>query len=264
VQIPKSMRRTIYIGGAAATFVCLSLILSVVDFGAVISGEDVDPISTVLANAFGSVGSKIVLGVVLISFVSCALSLQAAASRLIYSYGRDDMIVGAALWKRFDHRRHVPPFALLVAAVIPAVLIVGSIVSTDALTKLISFGSVGIYIAFQMVVLAALRARAKGWTPTGKYRLDRWAWPVNVGALVYGVAAIVNICWPRTPDAPWYDNYIVLVMSFIVIASGVLYMALACSHNNGSAPYGDAIAPPAAAASRPASTPELAGELDVH
>ena len=44
VQIPKAMRRTIYIGGAAATFVCLSLILSVVDFGAVIRGEDTDPI----------------------------------------------------------------------------------------------------------------------------------------------------------------------------------------------------------------------------
>ena len=206
VQIPKAMRRTIYIGGAAATFVCLSLVLSVVDFGAVIRGEDTDPISTSLASAFGDVGSKIVLGVVLISFVSCALSLQAAASRLIYSYGRDGMIFGSKLWARFDKKRHVPPYALLAAVVIPAVLIVGSIYSTDALTKLISFGAVGIYIAFQMVVLAALRARIKGWVPTGKYQLGRWAMPVNVGALVYGVAAIINICWPRTPHLPWYDN----------------------------------------------------------
>jgi len=267
VQIPKSMRRTIYIGGAAATFVCLSLILSVVDFGAIISGEDIDPISTILATAFGSVGSKIVLCVVLISFASCALSLQAAASRLIYSYGRDDMIIGSRLWARFDHKRAVPPFALLVAAVIPAALVVGSIVSTDALIKLISFGSVGIYIAFQMVVVAALRARAKGWIPSGKYRLQRWAMPVNIGALIYGVAAIVNICWPRTPDAPWYDNYTVLLMSVIVIALGLLYMALARSHNNGSAPYGDAItgrgSVESVAATAP-STPLLAGELDVH
>lgn len=264
VQIPKSMRRTIYIGGAAATFVCLSLILSVVDFGAVISGADADPISTILANAFGTVGSKVVLSVVLISFVSCALSLQAAASRLIYSYGRDGMIVGASLWSRFDHKRHVPPYALLAAVVIPAALIIGSIVSTDALTKLISFGSVGIYIAFQMVVLAALRARIKGWTATGKYRLQQWAWPVNIGALIYGVAAIVNISWPRTPEAPWYDNYIVAVMSLIVIGLGLLYMALARSHNDGTAPYGDAIPTTVPTAARPVATPQLAGELDVH
>ncbi|QFS90470.1 Putrescine importer PuuP [Mycobacterium sp. THAF192] len=244
VQIPKSMRRTIYIGGAAATFVCLSLILSVVDFGAVIRGEDVDPVSTILASAFGPVGSKIVLVIVIISFVSCALSLQAAASRLIYSYGRDDMIVGSRLWARFDHHRHVPPFALLIAAVIPAILVAGSIVSTDALTKLISFGAVGIYIAFQMVVFAALRARIKGWVPSGKYQLGHWAMAVNVGALVYGVAAIVNVCWPRTPDAPWYDNYLVLLLSAAVIGLGLVYMVTARSHNNGSATFGDAIPNP--------------------
>ncbi|WP_396902237.1 APC family permease [Mycolicibacterium sp.] len=241
VQIPKSMRRTIYIGGAAATFVCLSLVLSVVDIGAVIRGEDVDPISTVLATAFGPVGSKIVLCIVLISFVSCALSLQAAASRLLYSYGRDGMIVGSKLWARFDKKRHVPPYALLAAAVVPAALIIGSIVSADALTKLISFGSVGIYIAFQMVVFAALRARIKGWNPSGKYRLGRWGMLVNVGALVYGVAAIINICWPRTPEAPWYDNYIVLLMSGIVIGLGLLYMAIVRSHSNGTTPHADAI-----------------------
>lgn len=241
IQIPKSMRRTIYIGGAAATFVCLSLILAVVDFGAVIRGEDTDPIATLLTTAFGTVGSKLVLCVVLISFVSCALSLQAAASRLIYAYGRDDMIIGSTLWSRFDNKRHVPPYALLAAVVIPAALIVGSLVSADALTKLISFGSVGIYIAFQMVVFAAVRARIKGWVPSGKYQLGRWAMVVNVTALIYGVAAIINICWPRTPDVPWYDNYIVLLMSGIVIGLGLLYMATAGSHTNGDAPHNDAI-----------------------
>ncbi len=95
VLIPKSMRRTIYVGGAAATFVCFSLILSVSNFGAVISGKDRDPIDTVLTRAFGDTMSRIVLCVVLISFVSCALSLQAAASRLFYSYGRDGMIAGS-------------------------------------------------------------------------------------------------------------------------------------------------------------------------
>ena len=35
--IPKAMRRTIYIGGAAATFVCLALVLAVTDIAAVIA-----------------------------------------------------------------------------------------------------------------------------------------------------------------------------------------------------------------------------------
>ena len=55
--IPKAMRRTIYVGGAAATFICLALVLAVTDIPAVIAGEDTDPVSTVLNDAFGTVGA---------------------------------------------------------------------------------------------------------------------------------------------------------------------------------------------------------------
>jgi amino acid transporter len=103
-----------------------------------------------------------VLCTVLISFVSCPLSLQAAASRLIYSYGRDGMVVGSRRWARFHHKRHVPRYALLAAVVVPATLITGSIASTAALTKLVSFGSVGVCIALQMVVLGRSARPAEG------------------------------------------------------------------------------------------------------
>ena len=90
--IPKAMRRTIYVGGAAALLITAALILAQPDFAAIISGENADPVGTVLSDVFGSVGSKIITVIVLISFVSCVLSLQAAASRLIYSYARDRMV----------------------------------------------------------------------------------------------------------------------------------------------------------------------------
>ncbi|EKN65619.1 amino acid permease-associated protein [Neobacillus bataviensis LMG 21833] len=239
--IPKAMRRTIYIGGAAAVFVTLALVLSVADIPAVIASKDVTPVDTILTNAFGTVGAKVVLGIVLISFLSCAISLQAAASRLAYSYGRDDMIIGSQLLKKFSSARHIPPYALLLAAIIPAIIVLGSKVSEDALTKIISFASLGIYIGFQMVVLAALRARLKGWNPSGKYHLGKWGLPVNIGALIYGIVAMINMCWPRTPDAPWYDNYIVLVSGVVVVGIGLLYMMIHHSYGHSNMPYNDAI-----------------------
>ncbi|MBO0959877.1 amino acid permease [Neobacillus sp. MM2021_6] len=239
--IPKAMRRTIYIGGAAAVFVTLALVLSIADIPAVVAGKDMTPVDTILTNAFGTVGAKVVLGIVLISFLSCAISLQAAASRLAYSYGRDDMIVGSRLLKKFSSARHIPPYALLLAAIIPAIIVLGSKVSEDALTKIISFASLGIYIGFQMVVLAALRARLKGWNPSGKYHLGKWGLPVNIGALIYGIVAMINMCWPRTPDAPWYDNYIVLVSGVVVVGIGVLYMMIHRSYGHSNMPYNDAI-----------------------
>jgi amino acid transporter len=232
---------TIYIGGAAAIFVCLSLLLAVKDYAAVISGEDPDPVSTILNDAFGVVGTKVVLAVVMISFLSCALSLMAAASRLMYAYARDEMIAFSHLLRHFQATRHVPPYAMAVAAAVPAIIVLGSIFSTKALTSIISFATLGIYLGFQMVVLAALRARLKGWQPTGPFSLGRWGMPVNVAALTYGVLAMINMAWPRTPDAPWYDNWLVALSAAVGVGVGAIYLVLAKPYLRSDATAGDAV-----------------------
>ena len=77
-RIPKAMRMTIYVGGAAAMFICLSLLLAVQDYAAIIEGTDSDPLTTILDSAFGVVGAKVVFAVVMLSFLSCSISLMAA------------------------------------------------------------------------------------------------------------------------------------------------------------------------------------------
>ena len=72
-----------------------------------------------------------------------------------------------------------------------------------------------------MVVLAALRARLKGWVPSGKYTLGNWGLAVNIAALTYGVIAMINMAWPRTPDLPWYDNWIVPLSAVVVVGIGL-------------------------------------------
>lgn len=240
-QIPRAMRMTIYIGAAASVFITLALILAVPDFGAVISGKDADPVTSILSNAFGDVGFRVVIAVVLISFLSCALSLQAASSRLIYSYARDDMMPGSSKFKQFSVARAVPPYALLLSATIPIVIILVSQVSDNALTRIVSFASLGIYTGFMMVVIAALRARLKGWQPAGRFTLGRWGLPVTVAALAYQLAAAVNMAWPRTPEAAWYDNYLVLLSLAIVLGVGLVYLTVVKPHLTSDAPSADAI-----------------------
>lgn len=108
------------------------------------------------------------------------------------------------------------------------------------MATIVSFAAIGIYLAFQMIVLAALYARSKGWKPSGKFTLGAWGWPVNIGALVYGVGAIINMAWPRTPDAAWYVNYAMVLSTAIVIGLGLLYMWIGKPYDHGKAPAGDA------------------------
>jgi hypothetical protein len=52
---------------------------------------------------------------------------------------------------------------------------------------------------------------------------------------------MINMCWPRTPGAAWYDNYIVLVSGIIVVVSGLLYMMFHRSYGHSNMPFDDAI-----------------------
>jgi amino acid transporter len=239
-MIPKAMRMTIYIGGAAASWVCLAFVLSIADIGAVVSGKDFDPIVTLLRAAMGESGFRAVIVVVLVSFVSCLLSLQAAASRLVFAYARDQMIFGSRYLSRMSPGAHVPATALIVMGAIPALIALSALWLQNAIATIISFAALGIYVSFQMIVLAALIARAKGWQPNGPYTLRGWGTLVNVLALGYGVSAIVNILWPRSPSEPWYVNYGMLVTTVSIVALGGLYMALAKPYERGNAPAGDA------------------------
>jgi amino acid transporter len=241
LTIPKAMRMTIYIGGAAAIFVCLALLLAGPDMAAAVSGADPDPVVTALRAAMGSVGVRMVIAVVLISFFSCLLSLQAATSRLLFSFGRDRMIIGSNYLSKLSRRTHMPVAALLAAGFIPAAIVVFGLFLENAVRTIIVFGSAGIYVAFQMIVLAALFARARGWKPSGPFRLNAWAWPVNIAAVVYGVSAIVDMVWPRTPSEPWYLNYGMIFTTAIVLAGGITYMVVARPYENGDAPAGDAL-----------------------
>jgi hypothetical protein len=85
-----------------------------------------------------------------------------------------------------------------------------------------------------------LIARSKGWRPSGPFTLGAWGWLVNVLGLAYGVSAIVNILWPRSPNDPWYSNYAMLVTTVGVVVLGGLYMVLAKPYEHGNAPAGDA------------------------
>lgn len=238
--IPRAMRMTIYIGAGASLFIALALLLGVPDIRAVISGQETDPIMTILKSSFGPVGAYFVVLVVLVSFLSNVLSIQAAVSRLIYAYARDQMVIGSRLLSRLSPGTHIPSPALLLSGVIPAAIVCLGYLTENTLSVIVSFCTAGIYIAFQMVVAAALYARIRGWAPAGSFTLGRLGWATNILALTYGVSTIVNILWPRGSAEHWYSHYSILLTVGAFVGSGALYMIFGTPYNRGHSPAGDA------------------------
>jgi amino acid transporter len=234
------MRMTIYVGMAAAAFVCLALILAQPDIAAVIAGKNTAPVETLLLTVFGPLGAKLVVAVVMVSFMSCILSLQAATSRLVFAYARDRMIVASDYLSAISPHTHVPVRALVLSGIVAGVIVCLGYFFANAIATIVNSAIIGIYAAFQMIVLGALVARARGWIPSGQFRLGAWAWPVNIVALIYGVGALIDMLWPRTPTAPWFINYAMGVTWLAIIGIGALYMLLARPYDTGTAPAGDA------------------------
>jgi amino acid transporter len=247
-RIPRAMILTILVGGVSAFFAFAGYVLAADDetLAAIVAGENLDPIPGILESTLGVVGAKIFLVIAITAFISCVLSLQAAASRLIYSFARDKMLPGHDWLSKVSARTAIPANAAIIACGIP--LLICLVVYLDAeffhvglLVQVTSFAILGIYVAFQMVVLAALRQRAKGWKPAGPFNLGvAGGWIVNVLALAYGLFAIYLLAKPYGAGEAVAD-WIVLIGLAVVVVIGGLYLFIARPDRKSNAPEGDAL-----------------------
>src|SRR5699024_4497134 len=99
----------------------------------------------------------------------------------------------------------IPHNALIVACTAPALICVLIWFNDGILVAVTSFAILGIYLAFQMVVLGALRQRARGWKPAGPWSLGGWGVVVNIAALAVGFLYLITARPDRKPDAPEDD-----------------------------------------------------------
>ncbi|QHM75514.1 Aromatic amino acid transport protein AroP [Mixta theicola] len=238
-KIPLAMILSIVFGAISAVISVLGYLLSSPDLLNIVTGKTADPIPAILNEALGSTGATIFIVVAIVAMLSCILSLQAALSRLIFSFSRDRMLPGSE-WMAKISKNSVPDNAMLVSCLLPVVICVWVYFQPDNLSRITAFAVIGIYISFQMVVLAALRQRLKGWKPAGEWTVGGWGMLVNFLALAYGIGGIWLLAQP-TDSVAFIDRWTVLVGLAIVILSGLLYMTLAKPFGRSSAPENDAI-----------------------
>lgn len=239
-RIPRAMQLTILIGGISAVVSFLGYLLAAPNLQAIVAGEVSDPIPAILQGALGETGAKLFLIVAMLSFISCVLSLQAAASRLIYSFARDRMTPASDWLATVSPRHAVPTRALLVACVVPIALCGWVYAEPNALAQITAFAVLGIYLAFQTVVFAALRMRRRGWQPAGAFSLGRAGWAVNVAALAYGVISMVLLAWPSSV-ATGPERFLPLLGVLIVLGSGLAYLLAVRPDRLSTGPEGDAL-----------------------
>lgn len=238
-KIPVAMILSIVFGAISALISILGYLLASPNLMNIVNGKIADPIPAILNEALGETGATVFIIIAVIAMLSCILSLQAALSRLIFSFSRDQMLPGSA-WMSKLSKNSVPDNAMIVSCLLPVLICVWVWFQPDNLARITAFAVIGIYISFQMVVLAALRQRLKGWKPAGEWSVGGWGMLVNVLALAYGLCGIWLLAQPAE-SSDFIDRWTVLVGLSVVVISGLVYMALARPFGRSNAPENDAI-----------------------
>lgn len=238
-QIPVAMILSIVFGAISAMVSVLGYLLASANLKDIVAGKVSDPIPFILRDALGETGANLFIVIAVIAMLSCILSLQAALSRLLFSFARDKMLPGSN-WIAKLSKHNVPDNAMILSCLMPLLICIWVYFSPDNLARITAFAVIGIYISFQMVVFASLKQRLNGWRPAGEWQVGKWGLPINIIALIYGVSAIYLLAQPADVDN-LFDRWIVLIGLTIVIGSGLVYMLLAKPYGKSNAPENDAI-----------------------
>jgi amino acid transporter len=237
--VPRTVWFAMLSVGAIVVLNAVAITLAHPDINQVVSGRDVDPVSTAVVTSLGGWFEKPFAALTLTAFLACGLAAQSITARAIYSVARDDVLPGSRWLCRVD-RRQVPRPALAVTTLVAwAGLLLG--LRASAIGSLITFGTAGIYVAFLLLAIAALAARTRGgWRPAGRVRLGRLGLMCNVLAVVWLSFETLNIAWPRTavapPGAPWYQVWAGVVVVGAIAFVGLAYLAVARPHDRLTLP----------------------------
>jgi amino acid transporter len=155
--------------------------------------------ATIIEANFPSALATIYLLVVSAAIFVCCLSILAATIRLCFGMSRDNQLPFSGLWSRVSPTLHTPVWACIVVAVLAAVPFLkysGAGIIAIAATGMI-------YLSYFLGNLVIMRARLRGWPKmSAPFSLRRWGPLVNILALLYGGAMLVNFAWPRVASNP--------------------------------------------------------------
>jgi amino acid transporter len=156
------------------------------------------PAQIIQAN-FSSGFATLYLLVVSAAIFVCCLSILAATIRLCFGMSRDNQLPGSKFLSRVSPTLHTPMWCCIAVGAISAIPFIqysGAGIIAIAATGMI-------YLSYFLGNIVIMRARARGWPRrTAPFRLGRWGLLVNIVALLYGGAMLINFAWPRAASNP--------------------------------------------------------------
>jgi urea carboxylase system permease len=210
-QAPRGVLSSILISGAVGAIFIPAVILASPNMADTIAEGAAGgfPIATIITSALtaellpGVTFGEIYLLVILVSVFVCTLAIQGAASRLMFSMGRDRHLPLGGVWGNVQPRFKTPANAAIAVGVIAALPILLSGPYNAFVLSIMATGL--IYVSYFLCNLGVFMARRKGWPHKAAwFKLGSWGTTINLLALIYGAVMILNIAlWNSEIFGDW-------------------------------------------------------------
>jgi amino acid transporter len=157
--------------------------------------------AAIISSVMTSAGSTLYLLVVSAAIFVCCMSILTSTIRLGFGMARDDQLPFSKTLSKVSPRLHTPIGACVVIGVLSAV----PFIQFAGASTLAVGATATIYLSYFLGNIAVMRARTKGWPKTrAPFSLGTWGKVVNVAALVWGGAMLLNFLTP-SPASSAFD-----------------------------------------------------------
>jgi urea carboxylase system permease len=239
-RAPRAILRALGTAALAGALLILVGLLAAADLGSPELSRVSGGLPSIIRETLGPrLGTLLLADVVLAIFV-CALTVQAGTVRLIFAMARDNNLPFSRSLARVREASQTPVLPALVTGAAAVVILVAYVGFPEAIEAVSSVAVVWANLAYLLVTLPLLVRRLEGWQGDGEpglrgvFTLGRWGLPVNIAAVVWGTAVVVNIGWPRPEiyGTTWYWRYSAWFYTAALVAAGTLYSCFGLVRRN--------------------------------
>jgi len=197
----------------------------------------------------GDALGRVVLAIVAISIFSAALAIQACATRVMFSMARDGRLPFAKALAKVSPRTHTPLLPGFVVCALAIGVLLINLGQPGVFGAVTSVAVVIVYLAYLLVTVPLLVQRLRRHPvhtrPDRAYfNLGRWGLPVNIVAVVFGIALLINVAWPRAEvydpaGGHWYLQYFaVLFVAAFTLVGAIAYPLMERQREREGRPLG--------------------------
>ena len=236
---PRTILRALTISGIGGALLIIAALMSASSLtdGQLATGG----LAWVLTDRLGAVPGRLLLCCVAVAIFACTLACQTSGTRMMYSMAREKALPFHRYLSRVSLRTGTPIITSIVVGTGAAITLLVNVKQAAIFTALSSLCIAMLYLAYLGVTLPLLAVRIKHRNsnrfPSGvdehgapQFSLGKWGIAVNLVAVIYQVAMVINLMWPRPEiydltGGTWWLKWSALLFIGLSLLVGAAYFA---------------------------------------